>query len=85
MSELSDKEEREKKIREELKKYFRVEFLNRIDDIVVYDALTDGDIRHITELLLTDVMRRLKEREITVSWNQNIIERISILGYDPSL
>ncbi len=82
ISELSDKEEKEKKIREELRKYFRIEFLNRIDDIVIYDALTDEDIRHITELLLADVTSRLKELEIIISWDQNIIDRISILGYD---
>lgn len=82
ISELSDKEEKEKKIREELRKYFRIEFLNRIDDIVIYDALTDEDIRHITELLLVDVTSRLKELEIIISWDQNIIDRISILGYD---
>ncbi len=85
ISEITDKEAREKKIRDELKKYFRIEFLNRIDDIVIYESLTDIEIKRITVLLLQDVTKRLKEHEIIVSWNQDIIDRIAILGYDTTL
>lgn len=85
ISEIADKEAREKKIHEELKKYFRIEFLNRIDDIVVYESLTDIEIKRITNLLLQDVTKRLKEHEIIVSWDQGIIDRIAILGYDTTL
>lgn len=85
ISDIVDKDERNKKIRDELGKYFRIEFLNRIDDIIIYESLTDIVIHRITELLLQDITKRLKENEIIVSWDQNIIDRISILGYDTTL
>ena len=85
INDITDKEERKKKIHDELRKYFRIEFLNRIDDIIIYESLTDNIIRRITELLLQDVTKRLKEREIVVTWDQNIIDRIAVLGYDTLL
>lgn len=85
IGEITDKNEREQRIREELRKYFRIEFLNRIDDIVIYESLTDIDIKRITSLLLQDITKRLKDHEIVVIWDQSIIDRISILGYDATL
>ncbi len=49
---ISNNEEREQKLRQELKKYFRIEFLNRIDDIVVYQSLTETEIQKIAHLAL---------------------------------
>lgn len=54
--------EREKAIRDDLRAYFRIEFLNRIDDIVIYDALTNAEIEQIAELMLHDVKNRLTEQ-----------------------
>lgn len=85
IAEVTDKNEREQRIREELKKYFRIEFLNRIDDIIIYESLTDTEIKRITELLLADLTKRLKEREIIIHWDSTVIERIAILGYDSAL
>ena len=79
IGEIADKKEREEKIREELKKYFRIEFLNRIDDIVIYESLTDVDIKRITSLLLQDITKRLKDHEIVVNWDQSIIDHIAAL------
>lgn len=67
------------RIREELKKYFRIEFLNRIDDIVVYESLNNDQINSITKLLLQDVTKQLKELDISVVWTQSVIDRIGIL------
>lgn len=47
IEEIKDKEERNTMIHAELRKYFRIEFLNRIDDIVIYDALTEDNIHEI--------------------------------------
>lgn len=85
IAEVTDKNEREQRIKEELKKYFRIEFLNRIDDIIIYESLTNTEIKRITELLLADLTKRLKEREIIVHWDSTVIERIAILGYDSAL
>ncbi len=76
---ISDNHEREVRIREELKKYFRIEFLNRIDDIVVYESLNNDQIKSITKLLLQDVTKQLKELDISVVWTQSVIDRIGIL------
>ena len=82
---ISDNHEREVRIREELKKYFRIEFLNRIDDIVIYESLNNDQIKSITKLLLQDVTKQLKELDISVIWTQSVIDRIGILCYDTEL
>ena len=85
INDISDTSQREAKIHEELKKYFRIEFLNRIDDIIIYESLTDADIKKIASLLLADITRRLRDNEITVSWDQSVTDRIAVLGYDAAL
>lgn len=75
----------ESSLRKELAKYFRIEFLNRIDDIVLYASLGESQISRIVELLLADVVKRLSEKNITVSWDRSIVEKISVLGYDSEL
>lgn len=67
----------------ELRKYFRIEFLNRIDDIILFHALTQHEISSITRLILQEVEKRFALKGITVSWDAKIIERMSILWYDP--
>lgn len=75
----------EASIRKELTKYFRIEFLNRIDDIVLYRPLGETEISHIVGLLLTDVAKKLSEKSITVNWDKSVTDRISLLGYDSEL
>ena len=75
----------EKRLRDELKKYFRIEFLNRIDDIIVYHPLSTESIEKIVVLLLEDVKNRLKQKNITLQWDQNLVKKIALLGYDREL
>lgn len=84
-ADIADGVEREKLIREELRKYFRIEFLNRIDDIVVYDTLSEGEIVQIVELMLATVKKRLIEQDIRVEWDDALLHRIAKLGYDPAM
>merc|ERR1712032_1788383 len=51
-------------VNEELKQYFRPEFLNRLDEIIVFRQLTKNEVRQIADIMLADVFKRLKEREI---------------------
>ncbi len=81
----NDEADFEKRIRDELKKYFRIEFLNRIDDIIIYHLLSTESIEKIVILLLEDVKNRLKQKNITLQWDQNLVKKISILGYDKEL
>ena len=69
----------------ELRKYFRIEFLNRIDDIVMYDALTEDDIAKIAHLMLAEISSRLLLQNIAIEWSDDFVQRIAVLGYDPSL
>ena len=69
----------------ELRKYFRIEFLNRIDDIVMYDALTEDDIAKIAHLMLAEISSRLLLQNIAIEWSDDLVQRIAVLGYDPSL
>lgn len=61
-------------LHEELKKYFRIEFLNRIDDIIVYHSLNIEQIFDITKLMLKEVEKRLQEKNIKIIWNENLIQ-----------
>lgn len=83
--ETQDSTELEKRIRAELGKYFRIEFLNRLDDIVVYHALTPDEVRAIAHLLLEDLTRRLKGQGITVTWETSLIDTLVELGYESEL
>ena len=53
-------------VMEELKQYFRPEFLNRLDEIIVFRQLTKGEVKEIADIMLKDVLKRAKEREITI-------------------
>ena len=66
-----------------LRATFRPEFLNRIDDTVVFNALTMGNIEPIVDLQLEEVRDRLAERRITLDVRPAAMERLSIDGYDP--
>ena len=66
-----------------LRATFRPEFLNRIDDTVVFNALTMGNIEPIVDLQLEEVRERLQERRISLDVRPAAMERLSIDGYDP--
>lgn len=66
-----------------LRATFRPEFLNRIDDTVVFNALTMGNIEPIVDLQLEEVRDRLAERRIVLDVRPAAMERLSIDGYDP--
>ncbi len=70
-------------IDEAMRATFRPEFLNRIDDIVIFHALTIEQIGAIVELQLAEVRERLAERKITLEVEPGAIERISLDGFDP--
>lgn len=73
----------EQKILDQLKETFKPEFLNRIDEIVVFEALLNNQIRRIVDLQLEDVQKRLTDQAITLRVSENAKERLAALGYDP--
>jgi ATPases with chaperone activity, ATP-binding subunit len=77
-------EKTESAVMELLKNYFRPEFLNRIDEIVLYKPLNKEAIGKIVTLLLKDLQKRLEERQITVTLTQQAIDAVIEMGFDPA-
>ncbi|MEU1488920.1 ATP-dependent chaperone ClpB [Streptomyces sp. NPDC005776] len=67
----------------ELQSHFRPEFLNRVDDIVLFKPLGMEQIKHIVELQFNDLRRRLAERQVTVELTERARELIAQQGFDP--
>ena len=66
----------------ELKRQFKPEFLNRVDDIIVFHKLAKDDIKQIAARLLKNVSKLLESREITVEFTDAAIEKIADEGFD---
>lgn len=79
----SEFEKIKKTVMSELKKTFRPEFLNRIDDTIVFTKLTDSEIEKIAKLMLDTLAKRLKAMNITISFTENAIKHIAKVGFDP--
>ena len=71
-------------IMEELKRSFRPEFLNRIDDIIVFHKLEEKHIENIVTLMLETVTKRLKEQDIHVSFDKEAEKLLAKEGFDPT-
>lgn len=68
-------------VMEEMKKAFRPEFLNRIDDIIVFSHLSKEEIRQIVDLMLKDLFKRLSERELSVEIADEVKDYLAKDGY----
>ncbi len=71
------------KVMEELKKAFRPEFLNRIDEMIVFHSLEKKHLKDIVQLLTKQLIDRLGEQEIYVELTDAVVEKIASEGYDP--
>lgn len=76
-------EKAKQKVLEEVKHYFRPEFLNRIDEIIVFKPLLKKDIKQIVELMIGSLNKRLVDRNIKVELTDEAKELLIKLGYDP--
>jgi len=70
-------------VNEELKRHFRPEFLNRVDDVVFFKPLQKEQIRKIIDLIFEQLAERLKDRNIKISLSENAKEYIISSSYDP--
>ena len=71
-------------VNEELKAYFRPEFLNRLDEIIVFTQLNKEEVKQIAEIMLREVAGRLTEKGITLEVTERFKDRVLQEGYDPS-
>ena len=73
----------EELVMNELKAHFKPEFLNRLDEIIMFKPLTRGNISHIIDLMIGDVNSRLEEKELSIKLTDEAVEFITKYGYDP--
>jgi ATP-dependent Clp protease ATP-binding subunit ClpC len=71
------------KVMESLKQYFRPEFLNRLDEIIVFDLLSPESLAEIVDIQVQDVVDRLARKEIVLSVSKEAKEYLAKEGYDP--
>ena len=84
--ELSNSYERMKtKVNEELKQHFRPEFLNRVDDVIVFPQLSEDEIVQIVDLMIARLDSRLRDQDMTIELTPAAKELLAERGYDPVL
>ncbi len=71
-------------VNEELKQYFRPEFLNRLDEIIVFRQLSRDEVKDIAEIMLKEVFSRIEDKGITLTVSEAFKERLVEEGYNPS-
>lgn len=77
--------EAEVAVKELLKDYFRPEFLNRVDDIVVFKALEKEQVKKIASILLQGLNERLQRQvKISLTWSDEVLEALAAQGFDPN-
>lgn len=78
------KEDAEQMVLGELRNHFRPEFLNRLDETILFKPLTRDNISHIVDLMVADVNKRLEDKELRIELTEAAKEYITEHGYDPA-
>ncbi|MCG2624247.1 ATP-dependent Clp protease ATP-binding subunit [Arthrobacter sp. I2-34] len=73
------------RVQDELKQHFRPEFLNRVDDIVVFPQLSESEIVEIVDLFITRLQKRLSEKSMTIELSSAAKSLLAHRGYDPTM
>ncbi|MEA4927186.1 MAG: ATP-dependent Clp protease ATP-binding subunit [Candidatus Limiplasma sp.] len=79
---VRDYETMKERVMAEVKDVFRPEFINRVDDLIVFHALEPDDIRKIAGLMLASVAKRLQERGMTLLYDEDVVALLATEGYD---
>jgi ATP-dependent Clp protease ATP-binding subunit ClpB len=80
----ADEDRMRQEIEDVLSSHFKPEFLNRIDDVVIFHRLTKAEIKQIVDLQVDLVLRRVRERGVEVALTDRALELLANLGYDPT-
>ena len=81
--EFNDPQDRRVAVMDELKRYFKPEFLNRLDETVIFNPLDKDAITKIVDIMFKTIVNKLKEREIDVDLTQSAKEYVAQVGFDP--
>jgi ATP-dependent Clp protease ATP-binding subunit ClpC len=81
-SEVVKEEEKQEVLKKEMKKFFAPEFLNRIDDVVIFNSLDKEHIDVITKLEIDKLLKRVSEKNYHFTYDQDLIDYISKVGFD---
>jgi len=83
ITEEESKQARSRLVMAALRAHFRPEFLNRVDEIIIFDRLTEDDLKKIVEIQLRRLTKRLEQQKITLELSDSAKELIAREGYDP--
>jgi len=81
---LSDYENMKEKVLDELKRTFKPEFLNRVDDVIVFRQLSMNDLKQIVDTMLKDVNKRIKQNNINLEFTTKAKDYLAKEGFDPT-
>ena len=81
--ENTNAEQREARVLEALRGHFRPEFLNRVDEIIIFDRLSDEDLTHIVDIQLARLFKRLEAQKLTLTLTDAAKKQLARDGYDP--
>jgi ATP-dependent Clp protease ATP-binding subunit ClpB len=82
-SAVNDHKEMERLVRLELKTHFRPEFLNRVDDIIIFHSLDEKQIAQVVDIQLARLSKRLADQQISLTVDRSAKQLIAKEGYDP--
>jgi len=80
----SNPEQREALVMESLRGHFRPEFLNRVDETIIFDRLSEDDLKQIVQIQIDRVIKRLSGKGLELELSDAALEQLSTEGYDPS-
>jgi ATP-dependent Clp protease ATP-binding subunit ClpC len=80
----SNEEAKKDILMKEMKNFFSPEFINRIDDTIVFNSLSQEDIKKITDIELKKLMKRLEDMKYKINYDDSLVEYIAKIGYDES-
>jgi ATP-dependent Clp protease ATP-binding subunit ClpB len=83
ITEEESKENRSRLVTDALRAHFRPEFLNRVDEIIIFDRLSEDDLKKIVEIQLGRLSKRLEQQKITLKLSDSAKELLAREGYDP--
>jgi ATP-dependent Clp protease ATP-binding subunit ClpC len=79
----ANEEAKKQVLMKEMKNFFAPEFLNRIDDTIMFNTLSEDDIKKITKIELDKLMNRLVEMKYKIKYDDSVVDYIAKVGFDP--